>query len=65
MSVDYDVYSKQDYYFLNYRKDTLSIFDYEGQVAPIWVGSDKLYQEELEYLGRESIDITDEVYYHI
>ena len=63
MSVDYDVYSKQDYYFLNYRKDTLSIFDYEGQVAPIWVGSDKLYQEELEYLGRESIDITDEVYY--
>ncbi len=63
LSVNYDVFSKLDQDFINYNKDTLSMFDLEKFVAPIYVGSDKLYEREIKYQGYDDINITDEVVY--
>ena len=63
LSVNYDVFSKLDQNFINYNKDTLTIFDLEKSVAPIYVGSDKLYEREIKYRGYDDINITDEVVY--
>jgi len=63
LSVNYDIFSKLDQDFINYKKDTLTIFDLEKFVAPIYVGSDKLYESEIKYQGYDDINITDEVVY--
>ena len=63
LSVNYDVFSKLDQNFINYNKDTLTIFDLEKSVAPIYVGSDKLYEREIKYRGYDDINITDEAVY--
>ena len=63
MAVNYNVYSKQRQSFINYRKDTLTLFDLEKRISPFYVSSDRLYEQELQYQGYDDINITDEVIY--
>ncbi len=63
MALNYNVYSKLDSIFINYRKDTLTLFDLEKRISPFYVSSDRLYEENLEYKGYDDINITDEVIY--
>ena len=63
MAINYNVYSKQEPSFINYRKDTLTLFDLEKRIMPFYVSSDRLYKEELEYQGYDDINITNEVIY--
>lgn len=63
MAVNYNVYSKLKPKFINYKKDTLTLFDLEKRISPFYVSSDKLYEKNLEYKGYDDINITDEVIY--
>ena len=63
MAVNYNVYSKQRQSFINYRKDTLTLFDLEKRISPFYVSSDRLYEQELKHQGYDDINITDEVIY--
>ena len=63
MAVNYNVYSKQRQSFINYRKDTLTLFDLEKRISPFYVSSDRLYEQDLKYQGYDDINITDEVIY--
>lgn len=63
MAVNYNVYSKLEPIFINYRKDTLTLFDLKKIISPIYVGSDRLNERYLEYQGYDDINITDEVIY--
>jgi tetratricopeptide (TPR) repeat protein len=63
LSVNYDIFSKIDQNFINYKKDTLTIFDLEKFVEPIYIGSDKLFERKIKYEGYDDINITDEVVY--
>lgn len=63
MAVNYNVYSKLEPKFINYRKDTLTLFDLEEKISPFYVSSDKLYEENLEYQGYDDMNITNEVIY--
>ncbi len=63
MAVNYNVYSKLKPKFINYKKDTLTLFDLEKRISPFYVSSDKLYEESLKYKGYDDINITDEVIY--
>ena len=63
MAVNYNVYSKLKPKFINYKKDTLTLFDLEKRISPFYVSSDKLYEKNLEYQGYDDINITDEVIY--
>ena len=63
MAVNYNVYSKLEPKFINYKKDTLTLFDLEKRISPSYVSSDRLYEQELKYQGYDDINITDEVIY--
>ena len=63
MAVNYNVYSKLEPKFINYKKDTLTLFDLEKRISPFYVSSDRLYEQELQYQGYDDINITDEVIY--
>ena len=63
MAVNYNAYSKLEPKFVNYKKDTLTLFDLEEKISPFFVSSDKLYEESLKYKGYDDINITDEVIY--
>ncbi len=64
MAVNYNAYSKLEPKFVNYKKDTLTLFDLEEKISPFFVSSDKLYEESLKYKGYDDINITDEVIYY-
>jgi tetratricopeptide (TPR) repeat protein len=63
MAVNYNVYSKLEPKFINYKKDTLTLFDLEKRISPSYVSSDRLYEQDLKYQGYDDINITDEVIY--
>ena len=63
MAVNYNVYSKLEPKFINYKKDTLTLFDLEKRISPFYVSSDRLYEQELKYQGYDDINITNEVIY--
>jgi len=63
MAVNYNAYSKLEPKFINYKKDTLTLFDLEKRISPSYVSSDRLYEQELKYQGYDDINITDEVIY--
>ena len=63
MAVNYDVFSKQEPNFINYKKDTLTLFDFEKIIGPIYVSSDRLNETKLKYEGYDDINITNEVIY--
>jgi len=63
MAVNYNVYSKLGPKFINYKKDTLTLFNLEKRISPFYVSSDRLNEQELQYQGYDDINITDEVIY--
>jgi len=63
MAVNYNIYSKLEPKFINYKKDTLTLFDLEKRISPSYVSSDRLYEQELKYQGYDDINITNEVIY--
>ena len=63
MGVNFDIFSKQTTTFINYKKDTLNLFNLEEKIGPLYVKSDRLYEQKLKYQGYDDINITDEVKY--
>ena len=63
MAVNYNIYSKLEPKFINYKKDTLTLFDFEKRISPSYVSSDRLYEQQLKYQGYDDINITGEVIY--
>ena len=66
MGVRYNIYSKQAPLFLNYKKDTINIFDFAETtvIEPIYVKSDRNDIIDIEYQGYDNINVTDEVVYY-
>ncbi len=66
MGVRYNIYTKKRPYFLNYKKDTIRIFDFEKttKVEPFYITSDRNSVVDTEYQGVDKINITDEVSYY-
>ena len=66
MGVRYNIYSNQAPLFLNYKKDTINIFDFAEttEIEPIYVKSDRNDIIDIEYQGYDNINVTDEVVYY-
>jgi tetratricopeptide (TPR) repeat protein len=65
MAIDFSVFSKIPPSFLNYKKDSITFFDFEKdqKIVPFFVGSDRLNEEKIKNEGLDDINITEEVIY--
>jgi tetratricopeptide (TPR) repeat protein len=66
MSLDYFLYTQQAPLFLNYKKDTISFFDFEENklIKPVIINSDRTEKKSLTYYGYDNINITDDYIYY-
>jgi tetratricopeptide (TPR) repeat protein len=66
MSLDYFLYTQQASLFLNYKKDTISFFDFEENklIKPVIINSDRTEKKSLTYYGYDNINITDDYIYY-
>jgi len=66
MSLDYFLYTQQASLFLNYKKDTISFFDFEENklIKPVIINSDRTEKKSLTYYGYDNVNITDDYIYY-
>jgi hypothetical protein len=66
MSLDYFLYTQQAPLFLNYKKDTISFFDFEENklIKPVIINSDRTEKKSLTYYGYDNVNITDDYIYY-
>jgi tetratricopeptide (TPR) repeat protein len=66
MSLDYFLYTQQAPLFLNYKKDTISFFDFEENklIKPVIINSDRTEKKSLTYYGYDNVNITDDYMYY-